>query len=272
MSCNVCSLAGLLLFTLVAVPADAQHSVFAQVRCDNGQSIKAGVDNTREDGTAEVSGTCSERVLVARGTFTRGGEQAPATPASPGAPKPPSGLAAMAGDNRVELSWTGSSAAASYTVKRATSSGDYTTTFPGITTTSYADATALNSTTYYYVVTALNTGGESGPSNEASATAAAPSVEVTVSAIAPSPVSQHANIVYILVTGTGFATGASIAFENGDGPAPLVNSVTFIDPERLWANIKLRPGGPPRNRNWDVRVTNPDGSTGVGLALLEIET
>jgi hypothetical protein len=31
----------------------------------------------------------------------------------------------------------------------------------------------------------------------------------------------------------------------------------------ITALITAKDGGPPRNRVWDVRVTNPDGSSGV---------
>ncbi|MFN2513924.1 MAG: hypothetical protein ABR568_21220, partial [Pyrinomonadaceae bacterium] len=42
------------------------------------------------------------------------------------------------------------------------------------TTTSYTDASVTNGTTYYYVVTAVNSAGESANSNQASATPTAP--------------------------------------------------------------------------------------------------
>ena len=39
-----------------------------------------------------------------------------------------------------------------------------------MTGTTFTDSTALNGTLYYYVVSAVNGGGESGNSNQASAT------------------------------------------------------------------------------------------------------
>nr|AFK65338.1 mannan endo-1,4-beta-mannosidase B precursor [Paenibacillus mucilaginosus K02] len=86
------------------------------------------------------------------------------------APAAPSGLAAAAGDKQAVLSWTASAGAASYTVKRsAASGGPYTTVAAGITGTSYTDTGLTGGTTYYYVVTAANSAGESANSAQVSA-------------------------------------------------------------------------------------------------------
>ena len=92
-----------------------------------------------------------------------------------GSPPPaaPTGLTPTAGNNQVGLSWTAAAGATSYNVKRGTvSGGPYSTiSTPGaVTGTTYTDASALNGTTYYYVVTTVNGGGESLNSNQASAT------------------------------------------------------------------------------------------------------
>jgi subtilisin family serine protease len=86
---------------------------------------------------------------------------------------------------------------------------------------------------------------------------------VTVTAIEPS--SMQAGItVDVIITGTGFAAGTEVTFENGSGPAPAA-SVTSVsaDGTTITATVTARSAGPPRNRVWDVRVTNPDGSSGV---------
>ncbi len=92
----------------------------------------------------------------------------PADPTEP--PAAPTGLGATAGDNQVSLAWVGSPGASSYIVKRGTASGTYDQTVNGVTSTSYVDSTAVNGTTYYYVVSAWNTLGESANSVEVSAT------------------------------------------------------------------------------------------------------
>jgi fibronectin type 3 domain-containing protein len=87
-------------------------------------------------------------------------------------PGPPTDLAAAGGDSRVTLTWNPpGSGAASYNVKRGTASGGpYATIATGIAGTTYTDTTAVNGTTYYYVVSSVSVGGEGPNSNEASAT------------------------------------------------------------------------------------------------------
>lgn len=96
---------------------------------------------------------------------------------APGAiPAAPAGLSASAGNARVNLTWTATSGAASYRVKRATTSGGPYTQVAAPTSAGYNDISLTNGTTYYYVVTAVNTSGESSNSAQASAKPAAPAV------------------------------------------------------------------------------------------------
>jgi len=89
-------------------------------------------------------------------------------------PSAPTGLTATAGDTQIALSWTASSGATSYSVYRGTTAGGESTTAiaTGITATSYTNTGLTNGTAYYYKVTAVNSCGTSGYSNEASATPA----------------------------------------------------------------------------------------------------
>jgi hypothetical protein len=93
------------------------------------------------------------------------------------APAVPAGLAAIAGDSQVTLSWQASPFATSYNVMRATAlAGPYTsigaTTAP---TQSYTDTNGLaNGTTYYYVASATGAGGTSAVPSPVSATPVGP--------------------------------------------------------------------------------------------------
>lgn len=101
--------------------------------------------------------------------------QASATPTAPvNVPSVPTGLTATPGNAQVSLSWTASSGATSYNVKRSTTSGGPYTTIASPSTTSYTDTGLTNGTTYYYVVAAVNSAGSSANSSQVSATPSAP--------------------------------------------------------------------------------------------------
>jgi fibronectin type 3 domain-containing protein len=121
--------------------------------------------------TALTNGTTYYYVVTARNGGGESGNstEASATPQAP-APAAPTGLTATPGNAQVALSWTASTDATSYNVKRATVSGGPYTTVASPTSTTFTDTALTNGTTYYYVVTAVNSGGESGNSTETSAT------------------------------------------------------------------------------------------------------
>jgi hypothetical protein len=98
-----------------------------------------------------------------------------ATPQVP-APAAPTNLSATAGNAQVTLTWSASAGATTYDVYRATAAGGEGTTplRTGLTATTFTDTGLTNGTTYFYEVTAVNAGGQSGKSNEASATPLAP--------------------------------------------------------------------------------------------------
>jgi hypothetical protein len=92
------------------------------------------------------------------------------TPGAQTGPPAPTGLKATAGNNQVTLSWTVSTGASTYNVKRTTTSGlNYAVIKSGVTATSFTDATVTNGTTYFYVVSAQNAQGESPNSSEVGA-------------------------------------------------------------------------------------------------------
>ena len=88
-------------------------------------------------------------------------------------PPVPVGLQASGGISQVSLSWSASNTATSYNVKRSTVSGGgsqgYTTIASLVFNTAYTDTSVVNGTTYYYVVSAVNSAGQSANSSQASA-------------------------------------------------------------------------------------------------------
>ncbi|WP_281888522.1 glycoside hydrolase family 48 protein [Paenibacillus sp. YYML68] len=90
-------------------------------------------------------------------------------------PASPTGVTPVAGDKQVKLSWNAVSGATSYTVKRAaTSGGPYTVVAANVAAATYTNIGLTNGTTYYYVVSASNSNGESANSAQVSATPKAP--------------------------------------------------------------------------------------------------
>jgi hypothetical protein len=120
-------------------------------------------------------------------------------------PAAPTNVTATAGNGQVALSWSASSGASSYNVKRSTTSGGPYTTVASPTTTGYTDTGVTNGTTYYYVVSAVNTAGESANSSQVSATPTAPP-DFSISA---TPSSQT------VAPGTGTSYTVSVTPSNG---------------------------------------------------------
>ena len=155
----------------------------------------------------------------------------PAQSAPPPPPAAPTKLTATSGLGFINLNWTASANADSYNIKRGIASGAYTN-LAGTANTSFQDASATPNVTYYYVVTAVNSTAESGPSNEASAKAAAP----------------PATITGIIATATSYQNGARI-------PSNVVNAAGL---DRTGNGTTLAHGTNPDGAMWNAGY--PGGS------------
>ncbi len=177
-----------------------------------------------------------------------------ATTTTPTLPLVPAGLAAMPGHNQVLLNWAASTDATSYNVKRATVNGGPYTTIGTPTETTYTDATAINGATYYYVVSATNSVGESANSMQVTASPTALfahwKFNETSGTIAFDSVgTRHGT----LVAGAGWTTGK---FDNAVGlngagnyatlPAGVVSSLSgnfsiaawvYVNANGTWARL-----------------------------------
>jgi DNA/RNA endonuclease G (NUC1)/fibronectin type 3 domain-containing protein len=130
-------------------------------------------------------------------------------------PAAPTGLAATAGTGHVALTWSSVSGATSYNVKRSTTTGTETTiASPG--TNSFDDATAVNGTPVFYVVSAVGFGGESSNSSEVTATPmAAPT------GLAATPGNAHVVLNWTTVAG---ATGYNVKRSTSTGTETTIAS------------------------------------------------
>ena len=128
-------------------------------------------------------------------------------------PATPTGLAATAGNQQVGLTWSASSGAASYNVKRGTASGGPYTQAANPTGTNYTDSGLTNGTPYYYVVSAVNSAGESANSSQVSATPAGSgsgtSIQATINVLA----NRHTISPYVY--GGSYPASASTITDSG---------------------------------------------------------
>lgn len=107
-----------------------------------------------------------ETALSAAGVAALYAEQIPAA-----IPATPTGLSATAtGGGRIDLTWNASAGVTNYNIKRSTAGGGPYTLISGVTGASYRDTGLSELTTYYYVVSAVNSVGESANSAQAQAT------------------------------------------------------------------------------------------------------
>ena len=122
------------------------------------------------------------------------------------APAAPVGLAATPGNTQVTLSWTASTAAASYKVQRGTATSGPYTAVATISGTSYTDNSLTNGSVYYYVVNAVNANGSSVASSEINAT------PVTTVPVAPLGLTATAGYQQVVLnwTASAAATGYTV--------------------------------------------------------------
>jgi len=150
-------------------------------------------------------------------------------------PVAPSGLSAMAGNAQVVLSWSATTGAATYNVYRGTVSGGPYSKISSSSTTGSTDSTVTNGTTYYYVVTAVNSAGESGNSNQVKAIPSAPATTVHVSV----DVFTNRHPISPYVYGGAFPKDAATITDSG---LPMVR----------WG------GNGASTYNWELGTTNAD--------------
>ncbi len=156
----------------------ASYKVFRSTTSGSGYGVIAsGVTSSAYVDNTAVNGTTYYYVVKAvdlRNNESGYSNEASATPADTVPPAAPSSLVANGGDGTVSLDWADNSEGdlASYKVYRSTTSGSgYGVIASGVATSSYVDNSVTNETTYYYVVTAVDTASnESGYSNQAAAT------------------------------------------------------------------------------------------------------
>jgi fibronectin type 3 domain-containing protein len=171
-------------------------------------------------------------------------------------PAAPTGLTATAANAKVGLTWTASSGATSYNVYRGTAAGAESTTAlkTGLTTTAFTDTGVTNGMHYYYKVSAVNTGGDSSLSNEASGTPEAPPAT-------PAKLTATAGTGEVVLSWTA-STGATSynvykgTTAGGENATPITTGLTGI----TYTNAGLTKGD---TYFYKVAAVNVGGTSGL---------
>ncbi|WNG43115.1 exoglucanase [Archangium minus] len=134
----------------------------------------------------------------------------PAVPLTTGDNDPPfapTGLTATPGNQQVTLSWSAALGATSYTVKRGTASSGPFATVATVAGTTYTNTGLTNGATYYFVVSASNSNGESANS---SAVSASPGEQVLAAPTRLLATATSSSQISLSWTGSAGATGYNI--------------------------------------------------------------
>lgn len=138
----------------------------------------------------------------------------------------PTGVSAEAENSQVTLSWIAVSGATSYNIYWSTTSGVTKSIGPKIAnvTTPYAHTGLTNGTTYYYIVTAVTSGGESSESAQVQATPSTnPMPAPTITDFTPTSGAVGDKVT---ITGTNFDTTAANNTVKFNGTSATVTSAT----------------------------------------------
>ena len=156
------------------------------------------------------------------------------------------GLCRHAGNGQVVLTWTASSTATSYNVRRAVTKGGPYAIIANATTTNYADTGVVNGTNYYYVVSALNPAGQGANSAQVSATPCwLPQPRIVGAAIVGgslvfSGTNGSAGGAYTIWSSTNLATPLTNWMQvgsgdfDGNGNFSVSNALNASDPQRFY--------------------------------------
>jgi hypothetical protein len=172
-------------------------------------------------------------------------------------PAAPTGVATSgATQTSLNVSWTASSGATSYTILRSTTSGGPYTSVGTSTTTSFADSGLTCNTSYFYVVQASNGTCASGNSAQGSGTTSACTTGCTT----------HTQYTNAFDTGSGLSDWTKGTFVSG-GSTTSWRGIQACTPTHSGADI-FRYGGTSCTSayaNNDFSFAQPKGATGITI-------
>ena len=245
---GVSATAGIAQVTLAwnAVPGATSYNIYwsnsAGVTPSTGNKISVVTNSYTH--TALTQGAQYYYVVTAvnaSGETAASSEVSAITLASP--PSAPAGVAATPGDTVNTVTWNAVTGATSYNIYWSTTSGVTTATGTKISAVSspYVHTGLTNGTAYYYIVTAVNAGGESAASSQISVvpilavpgaptgiTATGGNGQVTLSWTAPVGTVSSYNVYYRTASGVTTANGTKVAgATSGSAITGLTNGTSY---------------------------------------------
>jgi chitodextrinase len=80
-----------------------------------------------------------------------------------------------------------------------------------------------------------------------------PAAQVVVTDITPNSAPRN-SVTNVTITGSEFAAGMPVYFENGSGPVPTVSNINVVSSTEITATVIVKKGGGRRTATWDLRV------------------
>ncbi len=222
----------------------------------SGSSCTADVVVVDDNGNATVTvPPNNDTVVPAVAIYVGQTEASPTT-----APAAPTGLSAMsASSTGINLIWTASSGATTYTVYRSTSATGTFTSIGTTSTTSYTDSGLTPSTAYYYYVIANNSVGSSAASSTVTATTEAIPIPAAPTGLSATPASSTAiNLAWTASTGATSYTVYSSTSATGTFTSIGTTSTASYADSGLTANTTYY---------YDVTATNAAGTSAASSVV-----
>lgn len=253
-----------------SITYDVYASETAGFTPSSSNLIASGLSSTSYSASGLAASTTYYFVVTA---LDSAGQSSGSTPASAttkastsGPPSAPSNLSAVAtSSSAINLTWQASATSGvTYNVYRSQTSG-FTPSASvrvatGVTTTSYTSGGLPASTTYYFLVTAVNSAGESGASNQATATT-----------LGSSP-GASCHVIYTVNSQWNDGFNVSLTIQNTGSTVISGWSLTWTwqanqDITQAW-NANLVQGGPNvvlTNESYNGAIAPGSSASGIGF-------
>jgi hypothetical protein len=186
-----------------------------------------------------------------------------------GVPAAPMNLVGVVSTGLVTLTWSVPAGATGFSVKRSTmSGGPYSLLASNLTQATYRDPSGVPNTTYYYVVTALNSLGESPPSSEVSGrtTSGLPDLVLTSIGWTPTNLSAGSHAVFsarVLNRGSASTPTGKIGIAFMVDGSEVTWSGNYMTSLPVNQSVLLYADGGPLGSNYWTATTGPHTLTAL---------